>query len=120
MDEPTDCGKNEGKNYMSEGDMFIVQSDSYGGNSEVQHQSPAECFKNFNLGDRRIGVEVTKFKCTGALEDQPFVAIYSSCDHKREGLLVSESQKHRHSTGPFPLYYDPVSNLRWGSIIVHH
>ena len=74
---------------MSQGDMYQVSSDMYGGKAEWQRR-PAECTRYFNFGDRMIGVHITKFWCSDGIKD-PFLAIYSTCSRRRDPstLLVS-------------------------------
>ena len=89
MDDEADCDKYVRSNDMIQGDMYVVSSDPYRGGSEWARR-PAECYRNFNLGDRLIGVRITEFWCNEGIKD-PFLAIYSNCFGRREGLLVCSS-----------------------------
>ena len=73
---------------MSEGDMYVVISDRWHGESTWSTQLPAECTHGFNFGDRLASINVIDWRCDDALRD-PFLAIYDDCDLQRRNPLVS-------------------------------
>ena len=89
MDSAEDCVDRVRRpnNDMSDGDVFLVQSDTGKASNKDQRQ-PAECSLGFNFGDRLLSVQIQDWWCD-QIYTEPFLAIYDDCEGQRRALLVT-------------------------------
>ena len=73
---------------MTEGDVYVVKSDSWRGGSPWARR-PAECSTQFNLGERMIAVNLVEWWCGKSYPD-PYLEVYDDCQTNKHKLLVSK------------------------------
>ncbi len=87
MDSKEDCSRLIRNDDMSEGDRYRVQSTWSRGARSRQPQ--AECSLGFNFGDRYVMMNLYEWYCDDlAAPGEPFLAVYDTCDGRKDQLLV--------------------------------
>lgn len=77
---------------MNEGDMYVVKSDGWHGESPWTRR-PAECYMSTNFGDRLAAVHLVEWWCEKT-EGEPFLAVYDNCNGEKTNLLVCYAYLH--------------------------